>query len=539
MATDDQVRTVLTLAWQVRDEAEQLRDLPDAGQVVTLGRATANDVAVDHPTVSRRHADLVVGLGSCTLRDLDSTYGTRLNGARVVGEARVAPGDAFMLGGVRFTLGQRTEVMTAADGLTDDGHEIDMATTIVRPIAPPTAPTPAVAGVTTEAQAAEATQASRLVRLLSQISTTLVQQRDLPKVLETVVDLVFQAVSAERAILLLRESSFDPLTVRVARGADGQTLHDARLSRTVVNIVIRDRVAMLADDALVDSRLDLAHSVRALSIRSFMCAPLWNRNEVIGVLYADTPRSRKFSEDDLAVFVALANYAAVAIEHARLTARLFEESRQRERLQRYHSPGVVERILRSDTEAGAFDTQVREVTVMFVDLVGFTTLSEGLEPDAVAALLNEFFHEMADVLFDHQGTLDKFIGDAILAVFGAPLPQEDHAAKAVDAALAMRRELAALNARHPDRLPLRMRIAIHTGRALTGDIGSPMRREFTVLGDAVNTASRLESTVAAPGQIVVSLATLERAGGRFRTTPLGPVTLRGRQSVIEVYAVED
>ena len=97
----------------------------------------------------------------------------------------------------------------------------------------------------------------------------------------------------------------------------------------------------------------------------------------------------------------------------------------------------------------------------------------------------------------------------------------------------------ALNARHPDRAPLRMRIAIHTGRALTGDIGSPMRREFTVLGDAVNTASRLESTVAQPGQIVVSRATLEQAGGRFRATPLGPLTLRGRQSAIEVYAVED
>jgi adenylate cyclase len=124
-------------------------------------------------------------------------------------------------------------------------------------------------------------------------------------------------------------------------------------------------------------------------------------------------------------------------------------------------------------------------------------------------------------------------------VFGAPLSQEDHAAKALRAALDMRRELAALNLRHPERPELRMRIALHTGRALTGDIGSPVRREFTVLGDVVNTTSRLEGRVAQPGQIVASRATVDAAGGVARVTPLGPVTLRGRQAPIEVFAIDE
>jgi adenylate cyclase len=265
---------------------------------------------------------------------------------------------------------------------------------------------------------------------------------------------------------------------------------------------------------------------------------LWNRNDVIGVLYVDNPRSKKFSEDDLTVFTSLSNYAAVAIDHARLTDRLLEETRRRERLQRYHSPGVVNRILNSDSSAATFDTAVREVSVMFADLVGFTPMSEQMAPEAVAATLNEFFGAMTEAIFEHQGTLDKFIGDAILAVFGAPFDDPHHAVNAVRAAIDMRRILAEMNARRPGP-PLRMRIAVHSGPALTGDIGSPKRREFTVLGDTVNITSRLESSVAQPGQIVVSKDTHDRLRGTVQVTPLGPAPLRGRVASIDVFAVDE
>jgi len=174
---------------------------------------------------------------------------------------------------------------------------------------------------------------------------------------------------------------------------------------------------------------------------------------------------------------------------------------------------------------------------MFADIVGFTTMAESMEPAAVAEMLNGFFAAMTEVIFEHAGTLDKFIGDAILAVFGAPFEQADHAVNAVQAAIGMRRVLVDLNA-HRGGPPIALRIAIHSGRAVTGDVGSPRRREFTVLGDVVNTASRLQSAVAEPGQIIISRQTLERAGGSIRATPVGPVTLRGRQAAIEVFRVE-
>jgi len=256
---------------------------------------------------------------------------------------------------------------------------------------------------------------------------------------------------------------------------------------------------------------------------------------VIGVLYCDNARSKKFSADDLEVFTALSNYAAVAIEQARVSQQLIQETWRRERLQRYYSPGVIKRILQGTDADQRFMPQARDVTVMFCDIVGFTTLCEEVDPATIGDMLDSFFGRMADVIFDHDGTLDKFVGDAILAVFGAPFDQPDHAARCVAAALSMRKQLAHFNLERPRHI--RIRIAINTGRALTGDIGSPKRREFTVLGDVVNTAARLEASVAQPDQIVISDKTRERLGDAFQLRPLGAVSLGGRESNLATFEV--
>ena len=152
--------------------------------------------------------------------------------------------------------------------------------------------------------------------------------------------------------------------------------------------------------------------------------------ELIGLLYVDNPVTRQFSEADLELFSAIANYAAVAITQGRLAERLREESERRERLQRYHSPAVVDRIMarRGADGDAVLAAQDREISVLFADIVGFTALAESLAPSEVATLLNRFFSEMTEAIFAEEGTVDKFIGDAILAVFGAPVEQPDHAA---------------------------------------------------------------------------------------------------------------
>jgi adenylate cyclase len=370
------------------------------------------------------------------------------------------------------------------------------------------------------------------------VQRALLSTQSLTDVLNRVVDLAFQAVPSERAFLMLRESADEALAARVLRHRDGTIPPNPTLSRMVVRRVMRERVAILAADATSDPVLGVTDSILRFNIRSFMCAPLWNREEVIGVLYVDSPRSAQFSAADLDAFTALTNAAAVAIEQARLSGQLLEETRRRERLQRYHSPSVVSRIIHGSEGDAGLAAAERDVTVMFCDIVGFTSMCENIPPAQSAALLNAFLTRMTDIVFEYDGTLDKFLGDALLAVFGAPFDQPLHPLRAVQAAIAMRKALAEMN-RLQEGPKLQMRVAINSGVAITGDIGSPRRREFTVLGDVVNTASRIEDEVAGPGEIVISGPTYLRIGSKIKVRHLGARLLRGRTTPMDMYAVED
>ena len=492
-----------------------------------VGRAPTCNLVVQHSTVSRQHAKFDVGPDSGFVQDLGSSLGTYRNG-EAIGRSEIADGDVLVLGRVRFDVQKSMDDQVA---LTDAHVQVASEGTVLLSVASLTeAPSPGRAETPTAH-----IDGRQLLGVLSEIGGALVKSTSLSEVLDRVVSLAFDTIPAERVFLMLTDERTNELVPRVARSRSGKVPQGVTISRTIARIVMNDRVAMLATDAQLDARLEQAHSVLAHAIRSFMCAPLWNRDDVIGILYVDNPKSKEFSaERDLTLFTALSNYAAVAIEHARLAARLLEETRRRERLQRYHSPGVVNRILESGDEAdGAFVTQEREISVLFADIVGFTTMAEKMSPSAVAQLLNGFFGVMTDVIFRHEGTLDKFIGDAILATFGAPLAQPDHALRCVRTAMDMRTALAQLN--QDRREPLRMRIAINSGNALVGDIGAPKRREFTVLGDVVNTASRLESYVTQPDQIVLGGDTYRLIKDEIPARPLGSFQLRGRASPVEVY----
>ena len=313
-----------------------------------------------------------------------------------------------------------------------------------------------------------------------------------------------------------RPMSVTPSLRWMRTGVPDGSAPDSTLSRTIVTRVMTERVAMLAEDAQYDSRFDGAGSIRAMvNVRSFMCAPLWNRSEVIGVLYADNPQSTRFTAEDLDVFAAVANYAAVAIEQTRVAEQLRREQQQRERLARYHSPAVVDRIVGGVMEED-FETQERDVTVMFVDLVGFTPRAERLTPLETSRLLNQFFTRMADHVFASEGTLDKFVGDGLLAVWGAPLPQADHAGRAVEAARAMRASLAEMNRDWPGD-PLQMRIALNSGVALT--VNSRRRGEPMSPVSATPLLSAMRICSGSPGQsrfISASDARMARAASTAR-----------------------
>jgi class 3 adenylate cyclase len=219
--------------------------------------------------------------------------------------------------------------------------------------------------------------------------------------------------------------------------------------------------------------------------------------------------------------------------------RTAEELRKRESVKdlmgKYLSKQVADRILASDTGETLVGVR-REVSVLFADVRGFTTYSERHDPEQVTKSLNEYFEVMVDVIAVHEGVLDKYIGDGLMVVFGAPIAQEDHARRAVITALEMQAALQSLNLKRLQRgdEPISIGIGVNTGLAISGNLGSLKRMEFTVIGDTVNTAARLESN-AKQGQILIGKRTYERVQDLIECEALGPIPVKGKAEPVEVW----
>jgi adenylate cyclase len=509
----------------------------------SIGRASDNDIVLNDFSVSRRHAHLKHENGEWVLYDNHSTNGIRVND-RHVPNAPVGSGDRAVIG--TFTLRFIEEPVVAE---APAQRMMDSTSTCIRPIAEfnkdfglEKGPAPVSSDSTADRKRVvlDVAYKNKVFEILVQVAKTLISLDDLETVLDKVMDLIFEYLPIDRGFLLLEEQG--DLQLRISRFKSGQRMTtDGTLpySRTIVDMVVRDKVAVLTSDAQQDERFEAGQSIRLQQIRSAMCAPLWNRDSVIGVIHVDSPlHVGTFTERDLDLLTALANFAAVAIERARLHDRVAEEKRIRGRLERYHSPQVVDEIIADVQATGSFkEVRTKTVTILFADLVGFTSWSEKMEAAELARILNRFFTLASDAIFSQDGTIDKFVGDAVLAFFGAPIDQPDHPARAAAAALKLREEVAAWNLERAGQgsFPLEVRMALNTGETIVGEIGSERRVEYTVVGNAVNVAARMEEFVAMPGDIVVGPLTYDAIKDVYRVAQLGFFALKGVSTQIPLY----
>jgi class 3 adenylate cyclase len=278
---------------------------------------------------------------------------------------------------------------------------------------------------------------------------------------------------------------------------------------------------------------------------SLLCVPVMHNKKAIGVLILQPRRTKGFEQNQVRFFDLVADQIATAVILFRLYRQMLKEEKQRFLLSRFFSKTVTEKIFGSGDNL-RLGGERKTVTILFADLRGFTSMSEGLDQEKVVDILNAYFSRMTPIIFKQHGTLDKLMGDGILAFFGAPLSYGDDSIRAVQTAIEMLTALEALNLeKHQDHWPpLKISIGINSGEVVAGYIGSEDHLNYTVIGDAVNVAQRLES-IAGSNEILITKTVREEIKDRISERqglksliPLPAQKVKGKEKAIEVYRVE-
>lgn len=526
----------------------------------TIGRAPDNTIVLDDPRASRYHAHIKGSdNGSFTLVDGSVINGQLRRSANKVFvnggpqlEYQLKNGDRITIGASTIRFDQPREERTT-DVRYDDkplGHTqlLISANDVMESVlqAKPGEPvvTPAARDKVLEALQKKA----NILTALYEMSKTLGSVFDLDAIFAKATDIIFRSTPADRVVALLaegdgNENPEDVVLNPIATRARDESLnnHARRLTigRTITRKVMKDRVALLSQDAASDEQFAGVDSIVSQGVRSTICAPLVGESRVHGAIYADRlDPFAAFKPDDLELISAVASQTAIAVESARAHERLAREEVARANYSRFLPEYVVKQML-ENPESFKLGGVNQTITVLFADIRGFTRISEHAPPEKIVGLLNKYFSAMTDIIFAHGGTLDKYLGDGLMALFGAPSATPQDASNALNAAVAMQRRVMGINVElHQEGLSeIGVGIGLHTGEATVGYIGSERRSEYTAIGDTVNTASRLESN-ARGGEILVSDATAAAARSSYKLKTRDPITVKNREQPVVLWEVD-
>jgi adenylate cyclase len=534
--------------------------------VCTIGRAPDNAVVLNDPRASRHHAHVRFRDGSYFIIDGSTDGKLSANHVFVNGEQRLEhalrEGDRVQIGASHLRLDVSDERAAEPETRFEDkplGHtqllvsadDVIRAALSSRPAAPATRTATAAASSEPEpadTELEELRRKARILAMLYEMSKTLGTVFDLDRIFDKACEVIFSATPADRVVALLRdertqgddgEENLQVVAMRVRDETHAARARKQSIGRTITRKVMRERQALLSQDAASDQEFAGVHSIVAQGVHSTICAPLLADTRVHGALYADRlDPFTSFTYADLELVSAVAAQTAVAVESARAHERLAREEVARANYGRFLPEYVVQQIL-ENPDSFKLGGVNQTLTVLFADIRGFTRLSEHAAPERVVQLLNNYFTAMSDVIFAHGGTLDKYIGDGLMALFGAPTATPDDACNAVSASVAMQRQMVAINEqlRAEGLSEIAIGIGLHTGVATVGYIGSERRSEYTAIGDTVNLAARLEQN-SQPGQILLSDATAQAAAAaNCAMRPRPPLSVKNRVQPVPVFEV--
>ncbi len=553
----------------------------------TLGRHPGQDIQILDRVVSKAHAVIECQDNRYYIYDVGSRNGTILNGQLVTRRTELKMGDEVTLGSTSIHFEHDTPQPQAALPPQAAASAATMAAPfgglgVIPGVVPNLGGSPQAAATTPGGQTrfndrvTIQQDAQTAIRRLkeSDTSTTFLPEsqikdvdalrRDyeklrvavelnqsvgvefnLDELLSKILNKAFEIFMADRGVILLKQD-FKNLTPRVADLAPrivrsrhaGDNVDNIRISQTILREVVEEKAAVLSSDAMMDARFSGAHSIILDGIRSAMSVPLLYGQEVLGAIHLDTQLAAgAFTEKDLQLLVGFARQAAVNVKHQQLIGEMERTILARDKLNRLLSPHLVDQVLSGRLELTKGGDK-RMATVLFSDIRGFTSATERSNAESIVAMLNEYFEVMVELIFHYEGTLDKFVGDEIMALWGAPVAVEMHALNAVYCALDMFEALGRFN---EDRLrsgkePIDIGIGIATGEMIAGYMGSTRAMDYTVIGDTVNLGARLCSA-AGPGEILINSHTYEQVKDSVEVMTLPPVRVKGKAEPVKLFRV--
>jgi adenylate cyclase len=494
--------------------------------VNSVGRSPVNQVQIADPLVSKQHCLISADRnGNYSIKDLGSRNGTFVNKKLIQGEISLQNGDEISLGSTScmFHLMMADRLVA----LDDERCQIMVFDQIYLKSLQRSRFLPEKEITDDKALRTDYEK----LRIAHELQRDIGLELDLSRIFNRILARTFEVLVCDQAVILMADATGN----MAVEAFKTRTPKDrVVVSSTVIRRVQENKVGIISADALADERFQGAASIVSQAVRSSMAVPILHEEKLLGIMIIESSAAvMAYTKKDLLLFSNIALQTANLIKMAEMAKKIETDAATRERFQRLLSPDLAEMVVsgKLKVEKGG---EERVATTLFADIRGFTSMCEKMEAPEVLILLNEFFEIMVEIAFSYEGTVDKFVGDMIMVVWGAPVVHPDDPRRAVQAALDMQEALERYNM--ASKHPIRMGIGINTDRLVAGYIGSTRTMSYSVIGDAVNIASRLCSA-AGPGQVLISENTYRKIRKYFDTNELDPLKAKGKSTPIKVFGV--